>query len=154
VRVRILLTRTVTFDGAFGLTKSRHSIRFCSADNSHRIGLHAHFINKHQLKITHARRLVEAISNQQDSKTTNLFDENEDIINHFYRIPCSFKHRTINLPGYNKRNISRVPCRCQSIIFHNLKCHLKHYHHISDDLARTLANHFKEIRTNNDVISS
>jgi hypothetical protein len=103
----------------------------------------------------YARRLVKAIATNQDPKTTKIFDENEDIINHFYRVPCPFNDGLINLSEFNKKiNISRVPCRFQSIIFHGLKFHLKRYHHISDEVAQTLVKQFKENRMKNNIISS
>jgi len=142
----------LTFDGAYGLTKAKHSVRFCSNEKTRPIGLYAHFLSKHELKPIYARRLVVAIAKERDPKTTKMFDENEnDVINHFYKVTCPFKNGTINLFGYKKK-VLQVPCRHHLVIFTALKSHLKHYHHVPADLAQTLVNHFKEIRMQNHVI--
>ncbi len=141
----------LTFDGAYGLTEAKHSVRFCSNKKTRPIGLYYHFINKHELKPIYARRLVVAIAKEHDPKTMKMFDENEEIINHSYKVTCPFNKGMINLFGY-KAKILRVPCGYQPIIFTALNCHLKRYHHVPADLAQTLVNHFKEIRMKNHVI--
>ncbi|CAF5144940.1 unnamed protein product, partial [Rotaria sp. Silwood1] len=46
-----------------------------------------------------ARRLVGAIVKNKDPMITKLFDENEDVINHFYKISCPFhKWMLSNMP--------------------------------------------------------
>ncbi|CAF3390816.1 unnamed protein product [Rotaria sp. Silwood1] len=139
------------FDGAYGLTKAKHSIDFCTNRRSRRIGLYCHFMGKHQLKAGCARRLVGAIVKNKDPMITKLFDENEDVINHFYKISCPFHNGMINLFGCNKKTISHVPCRFRSVIFSTLKFHLKQYHHLSGELAQALVNYFKAIHMNNDI---
>jgi len=116
----------LTFDGAYGISKDKHSIDFCTNKNQLRkMHLYAHFVTKHRLKSIYAKRLIEAIVNKQDSMTTILFNENEDIINPFYKIECPLQKRIRHLFGYNQKNLIRVPCQTKYVTFHNLKSHLK-----------------------------
>ncbi|CAF2376383.1 unnamed protein product [Rotaria sp. Silwood2] len=141
----------LVFDGAYGLTNAKHSIDFCLNKRSRRIGLYAHFVGKHTLKAACARRLVQAIVKNKDPMITKLFEDNEDVINHFYRISCPFRDGMINLFGCNKKTVSHVPCGFRSVVFSTLKFHLKHYHNVSGELAQTLVNYLKEIQISNDV---
>jgi len=109
--------------------------------------LYAHFVTKHRLKSIYAKRLIEAIVNKQDSMTTILFNENEDIINPFYKIECPLQKRIRHLFGYNQKNLIRVPCQTKYVTFHNLKSHLKNYHNVPDDLAQRFVQHFKHKQT-------
>ncbi|CAF0969672.1 unnamed protein product [Rotaria sordida] len=142
------------FDGAYGLTKAQHSIDLCLNRKPRRIGLYGHFIGKHKLKAACARRLVQAIIKHKDPMITKLFDENEDVINHFYQISCPFRNGMINLFGYNTKAISHVPCGFRSVIFSTLKFHLKHHHNVSSEVAQILVNYFKEIQMNNNGTST
>ncbi|CAF3847814.1 unnamed protein product [Rotaria sordida] len=144
----------LTFDGAYGLTKAKYSIKFCEHGKNRRIGLYHHFMKKHKLKEIYARRLARAVANNQDPMITKLFDENEDVIDHFYKLPCPFRDEHTQLPGYNQKNILNVPCRFHAIPLNTLKYHLRHYHHVSNRISQELIDCFKEIQMKNDVILS
>jgi hypothetical protein len=112
-------------------------------------------LNKHKLGSIHARRLIEAIAKNQDPMTTKLFDDNDDIINHSYRIECPFRKGIIHLFDCDKKkNIIQVPCKRQSIIAGSLRSHLKYSHHLSKTLATKLAQHYKDNRTINHRLQS
>ncbi|CAF1075713.1 unnamed protein product [Rotaria sordida] len=136
----------LTFDGAYGLTKANHSIKLCEHRIHHRIGLYAHFICKHQLKEVYARRLIQAVANNQDPTITKLFDENENVIDHFYKVSCPFLNRRINSTRYVGQNVITVPCRCRAIPLMSLKRHLLCNHKISSRLAKRLVDGFKARR--------
>jgi len=51
---------------------------------------------KHRIKKVYAQRLVRAIDDNQDPRKTKLFDENENVVNHFYMVPCPFFIGRIN----------------------------------------------------------
>ncbi|CAF1122144.1 unnamed protein product [Rotaria sordida] len=144
----------LTFDGAYGLTKAKYSIKFCEHGKNRRIGLYHHFMKKHKLKEIYARRLARAVADNQDPMITKLFDENEDVIDHFYKLPCPFRDGHTQLPGYNQKNILNVPCRFHAIPLNTLKYHLRHYHHVSNRISQELIDCFKEIQMKNDVILS
>ncbi len=110
-----------------------------------------HFKNKHQLTLATARRLVEAIAKKQNPRTTKLFDNNEDIIDHSYRIECPFRKGIHYLfDSHKKTSIRRVPCHCLPIPGRALKHHLKRYHNLSEDLATKFTRHY---RTKNNHLS-
>ncbi|CAF3902796.1 unnamed protein product [Rotaria sp. Silwood1] len=98
------------FDGAYGLTQEKHSIKFCKHRNNRQIKLYQHFINKHKFKKVYAQRLVQAIADDKDPKTTKLFDGSEDVIDHFYQIPCPFINGRLDFPEYTRKFVSNVPC--------------------------------------------
>ncbi len=108
-------------------------------------------LNKHKLRSIPARRLIKAIAKNRDPMTTKLFDDNDDdIINHSYRIECPFRKGIIHLFDCDKeKNITQVPCKRQSINAGSLKSHLKYSHHLSEALATKLAQHYKHNRTIN-----
>ncbi|CAF4854496.1 unnamed protein product [Rotaria sp. Silwood1] len=141
----------LTFDGAFGLTQTNHCIEFCEYGKNHRIQLYNHFIHKHKLKEVFAQRLVQAIADNHDPKITKLFDENENVIDQFYKVLCPFANGPIDLPGYSRQYGGSVPCRRRILPFYALKYHLRHRHHLSKMLAQTLVDSFKEIRSTNNT---
>ena len=108
----------------------------------------------HRLKPVYARRLVEAIINEQDLITTKLFNDDEDIIDHFHKIPCPFNDGTMNLLGYNSKKILRVPCPTESIVHYKLKTHLKTYHKLPASIAQIVHDHVKKLREEGLRISS
>lgn len=140
----------MTFNGVYGLSRSKHSFDLCSSGKYRPIGLYSHFLYKHRFKPIVARRLVDAIANNRDPKTTKLFDDDEDLIDHSTRIECPFRRGMIHLFDCEKekQSIRRVPCARQSIPTLSLRSHLKHSHHLSEDLAAKLAQHCKHNRTN------
>jgi hypothetical protein len=69
------------------------------------VNLYSHLINKHELKTIYARSLIKALENNLDPKTTKLFDSNEDIINHLYKIKCPFTNGIIDLFNSNQKII-------------------------------------------------
>ncbi|CAF5113638.1 unnamed protein product, partial [Rotaria sp. Silwood1] len=95
----------LTFDGAYGLTKTNHSIEFCEHKTTRRIELYFHFLYTHQLKKVCAERLIRAVADHKDSRITKLFDENEDVINHSYKVSCPFFHGQVNSLKYNGENV-------------------------------------------------
>ncbi|CAF4857282.1 unnamed protein product [Rotaria sp. Silwood1] len=105
----------LTFDGAYGLTQTNHSIELCEHGNNRRIGLYYHFIYKHQLKKFYAQHLVRAVVNNRDPGTTKLFDENEGVIDHFYKVSCPFFNGRINSTQYSRQNVENVPCQRRSL---------------------------------------
>ncbi|CAF1429737.1 unnamed protein product [Rotaria sordida] len=142
----------LTFDGAYGLTKANHSIEFCEHGTTRRIELYYHFIYTHQLKKVYAQRLIQAIADHKDSRMTKLFDENEDVINHFYKVSCPFSHGQVNSLKHNGQNVIISPCQYRSITFHKLAYHLRLSHKISKSLAEKLVDDFKKNRIENDIV--
>ncbi|CAF3858016.1 unnamed protein product [Rotaria sp. Silwood1] len=134
----------LTFNGAYGLTKANHSIEFCEHGTTRRIELYFHFIRKHRLKKVYAQRLVRAIVDDQDPRKTKLFDRNENVINHFYKVPCPFFYEQINSSEYTRQNIATVPCQLRLVTLHNFKQHLRLNHKISNLLAQKLVDSFKK----------
>ncbi|CAF1249615.1 unnamed protein product [Adineta steineri] len=156
-RVKSMSTRypqgfcPLTFDGAYGLTAANHSVRFCSNKKNRPIGLYYHFINKHDLQPIDARRLLEAISNNDDPKTTKIFYENEDVINHLYKIPCPFSKDIIHLFRGSTKNIHKLPCHYLRMPAYALRHHLQYYHHVTPSVARKLIDRSKEIQMENHI---
>jgi hypothetical protein len=141
----------LTFNGAYGLSQSKHSIRLCSNKNQRSRNLYHHFKNKHQLTLANARRLVQAMMKKQNPRTTKLFDDNEDIINHSYKIQCPFRKGINHLFDSHKiTSIRRVPCHCHPVPDYALERHLKYYHSLSEDLATKFTQY---CRTKNNDLS-
>ncbi|CAF4889557.1 unnamed protein product [Rotaria sp. Silwood1] len=136
----------LTFDGAYGLTKVNHSIEFCQHKTTRRIELYFHFIYTHQLKKNYAERLIRAVADHKDSRITKLFDENEDVINHSYKVSCPFFHGQVNSIKYNGENITIPSCQRRFVTFHRLAYHLRFNHKISEPLVRKLVDDFKKIQ--------
>ncbi|CAF1358880.1 unnamed protein product [Rotaria sordida] len=134
----------LTFDGAYGLTKANHSMKFCEHGKTRQILLYYHFMYTHELKKVYAQRLVRAVANHKDSRITKLFDENEDVINHFYKVSCPFFRKRVNSLKYNGQNVTIPSCRRRSITLYRLECHLRFTHKISKSLAQKLVNDFKK----------
>ncbi|CAF1226178.1 unnamed protein product [Rotaria sordida] len=82
--------------------------------------------------------LTRAVIKNQDLRITKLFDENDDVIDHLYRVPCPLTDGRINLRGYDQPIESNIPCRHHKIPFSALKSHFRHYHHVSDAFAQDL----------------
>ncbi|CAF3833672.1 unnamed protein product [Rotaria sp. Silwood1] len=147
----------LTFDGAYGLTQTNHSIELCEHGNNRRIGLYYHFIYKHQLKKFYAQHLVRAVVNNRDPGTTKLFDENEGVIDHFYKVSCPFFNGRINSTQYSRQNVENVPCQRRSLPLRALKKHLQLYHKISKPLNsrfnKLVFIHFRHYRLNFQSIS-
>ncbi|CAF2725703.1 unnamed protein product [Rotaria sp. Silwood2] len=137
----------LTFNGAYGLTKANHSIKFCEHRKYNRIELYGHFISKHELKEVYAKRLIRAVADNQDPWITKLFDENENVIDHFYKVSCPLFNEQINSLRSTRQNVVTVPCRCRLIPLKSLKRHLLLNHKVSNPLAQKLVDAFKEQRT-------
>ncbi|CAF3853575.1 unnamed protein product, partial [Rotaria sp. Silwood1] len=90
-----------------------------------------------------AQRLVRAFADHKDSRIIKLFDENEDVIDHFYKIPCPFYQRIKSLK-YNGQNLTISPCQRRYVAFYRLARHLRLNHKISNSLTQKLVNHFKK----------
>ncbi|CAF3843669.1 unnamed protein product [Rotaria sp. Silwood1] len=134
----------LTFDGAYGLTKTNHSIEFCEHKTTRRIELYFHFLYTHQLKKVCAERLIRAVADHKDSRITKLFDENEDVINHSYKVSCPFFHGQVNSLKYNGENVIIPPCQRRFVTFHKLAYHLRLSHKISESLARQIVDDLKK----------
>ncbi|CAF3809695.1 unnamed protein product [Rotaria sordida] len=141
----------LTFDGAYGLTKANHSIEFCERGTTRRIELYLHFVYKHQLKKVYAQRLVQAIADNQDSRITKLFNENEDVIDHFYKVPCPFFYGRVNSIEYTQRNVTIPSCQRRLVALYKLKRHLRINHKISNSSAQKLVDDFEKHRTKNNI---
>ncbi|CAF1687417.1 unnamed protein product, partial [Adineta ricciae] len=134
----------LTFNGAFGLTKTAHSLKICSKLNQRSVGLYYHFITQHGLKPFYARYLAHEVKNGKDSSTTKLFNENDDVIDNFHKIPRPFNDGTMNLFDYNSKRVIRVPCQMKSILHYRLKIHLKTHHNLPNSIAQLVHDHIKE----------
>ncbi|CAF1429520.1 unnamed protein product [Rotaria sp. Silwood1] len=119
------------FDGAYGLTQEKHSIKFF-----------------------YAQRLVQAIADDKDPKTTKLFDGSEDVIDHFYQIPCPFINGRLDFPEYTRKFVSNVPCPRRILPIKKLKHHLRRYHQVSEMFAQELVDTFKEMRAADNIVSA
>ena len=136
------------FNGAYGFSREKHSIDLCPNKKCRPIGLFGHFKHKHKLKLIIVRRLIDAITKNEDPKTTRLFNDDEDIIDHSLIIECPFRGGMIDLfDCRNNKSIKGVPCGFQSVPTNSLRYHLKHHHHLSKDLAAKLFQHCKDNRT-------
>ncbi|CAF1246724.1 unnamed protein product [Rotaria sp. Silwood1] len=80
----------LTFDGAYGLTQANHSIEFCQYEKVCEIRFYDHFTKKHKLKDVCVKRLIETVVDNLDPRATKLFNENENIIDYFRKVPCPF----------------------------------------------------------------
>ncbi|CAF1327633.1 unnamed protein product [Rotaria sordida] len=138
----IFNTCPLTFDGAYGLTKANHSIKFCEHETTRRIELYFHFTRKHQLKKLYAQRLVQAIANNQDPHITKLFNENEDVLDHFYKVQCPFVYGNVNTLNNSRRKVNILPCQHRLVVLYKLKHHLRATHKISNSLAQKLTSQF------------
>ncbi|CAF1141039.1 unnamed protein product [Rotaria sordida] len=141
----------LTFDGAYGLTNANHSIEFCKHGKTRRMQLYFHLLHKHQLKKVYIQRLIQAIAENKDPRITKLFDKNEDVIDHSYKISCPFFHGRVNSLKYNGQNVTIPPCQRRFIVFHKLAYHLRHGHKISNELAQKLVEDLKKNRTKYDM---
>ncbi|CAF5003370.1 unnamed protein product, partial [Rotaria sp. Silwood1] len=139
----IFNTCPLTFDGAYGLTEANHSIKFCKHETTRRIELYFHFTRKHQLKKIYAQRLVQAIVNNEDPHIIKLFNENEDVLDHFYKVQCPFVYENINTLNYSQQKVNILPCQHRLVVLYKLKHHLRVTHKISNSLAQKLVNEFK-----------
>ncbi|CAF1476591.1 unnamed protein product, partial [Adineta steineri] len=104
----------LTFDGAFGLTKEKHSLEICSTEKTYGRHLSSHLEQKHKLQKIYADRLCEAAKNDLDV-TTKLFHDNEEIIDHGRFIPCPFTSDMISSIGYCVKQSQKTSCTNQSI---------------------------------------
>ncbi|CAM2724328.1 unnamed protein product [Rotaria socialis] len=142
----------LTFDGAFGLTQTNHSITLCKHEKNHETVLYGHFINKHRLKAACAVSLVKAIADKQDPRITKLFDGNETVVNLKYSVLCPCRNGRIDVPGYSRQKGKNVRCQRRLVPFNALKYHLRNHHYISKQLAQKLVDDLKEITTENDIV--
>ncbi|CAF1106897.1 unnamed protein product [Rotaria sp. Silwood1] len=147
----ILRKCPLTFDGAYGLTEANHSIKFCEHGKTRLSELYSHFTHKHQLKKVYAQRLVRAVVGDQDPSTTKLFDGNENVINHFYKVPCPICCGQINSSEYTRKNIVTVPRQPRFIVLHQLKKHLRRNHKVSNLLANKLVDDIKKNEIENNI---
>ncbi|CAF4419951.1 unnamed protein product [Rotaria sp. Silwood2] len=141
----------LTFDGAYGLTKANHSVKLCEQRRTRRIELYRHFTQTHLLKQVYAQRLAEAVDDNQNPRLLKLFDENEDVIDHFIKVPCPFFYERINSSEYTRRNAAIPSCRHRLVELNKLKRHLRLYHNISTSLARNIVDDFNESRIKNNI---
>ncbi|CAF4750405.1 unnamed protein product [Rotaria sp. Silwood1] len=137
----------LTFDGAYGLTQTNHSIKFCEYEKDCRFLLYDHFIRKHKLKEVCAQRLLEAVADNHDPRTTKLFDENESIIDYLWKVPCPFINGRLDLPEYRRKYLKNIPCSHNLIRLDHLKKHLRCHHRVYNGFAQKLVDVFKAIRS-------
>jgi hypothetical protein len=123
------------YDGAFGLTKAKHSIQLCPLDRAMKRNLLSHFKQAHKLKGIHARRLYQAVRNGLDPKTTKLFSENEIVVDYDRFIPCPFSSSVIHLIGCCPQFSHNIPCQTEFVDDVNLKLHLRQHHRIPSGKA-------------------
>ncbi|CAF4361067.1 unnamed protein product, partial [Rotaria sordida] len=95
----IFNTCPLTFDGAYGLTKANHSIKY-----------------------------LQVIANNQDPHITKLLNENEDVLDHFYKVQCPFV----------------LPYQRRLVVLYKLKHHLRATHKMSNSLVQKLVDDFKK----------
>ena len=131
----------LTFDGAYGLTQANHSVEFCTHGKTRRMDLYLHFMYKHHIKKIYAQRLIQAITDNRDPRKTKLFDGNENIIDHFSKVPCPFFSGNVTIP----------PCKLRLVSLRKLKFHLRVTHKTSKSSAQKIVDDFKEKRTQNDI---
>jgi hypothetical protein len=143
-RKNILRQCPLTFDGAFGLTKEKHSLQLCPVDNTVRRSLVGHFIKKHKIKKSYAHRLYQAVQHNQDPKTKKLFKENEDVIEREHHVSCPFNSNMIHLIGRCPAQSRNVPCQLKSIRSLSLVLHLVKRHNLSTQAAREVAENYRE----------
>lgn len=132
------------FDGAFGLTEANHSIKLCPIGSKVRRNLVGHFTIKHNLKKIHARRLYDAIKNNQNPRTEILFSENEDVIDHGRFIPCPFSYSMINGTECHAPPSRKIPCSYDSITIFCLVRHLTKYHDFPLHIAQQIKKKHQE----------
>jgi hypothetical protein len=133
----------LTFDGAFGLTKEKHSLELCPMDNNIRRNLVGHLTWKHKLKKTYARRLHHAVQYNKDPKT-KLFKEDEDVIDHERHSSCPFSNNMIHLIGCCPTESRKVPCQLKSVRSLYLVHHLIKHHKLPTQMAKEIAQNYKE----------
>ncbi|CAF4039910.1 unnamed protein product [Rotaria sordida] len=144
----------LTFDGAYGLTKANHSIEFCKHGTTRRMALYRHFMYKHKLKKVYVKRLLRAIATNQDPRKIKLFKGNENVIDHFYNVPCPFFSEQMNSSKYSRQNVTTIPCQLRLVPFNTFKRHLQRTHNISNSLAQKLHDDFKKNREKNYIAST
>jgi hypothetical protein len=120
----------LTFDGAFGLTKDKHAIQVCPVRNRGR-RLITHFKECHKLTHVHALRVCQAVVNELDPRTTNLFGINEVVIDHDRFVACPFTNNMIGLIGCCPTKSRFIPCPSPPMLDNRLKNHLRLYHQIT-----------------------
>ena len=81
--------------------------------------------------------MVRAVADNQDPRTIILFDGNENIINHFYKVPYPFTNGRINSPEYSRQNVANVlPCQRRIAALNTIKYNLRRHPPISNMLAQ------------------
>ncbi|CAF3907819.1 unnamed protein product, partial [Rotaria sp. Silwood1] len=80
-----------------------HSIEFCEYEKDCRFLLYDYFIKNRKLKEVYAQRLIQAVADNHDPRTTKLFDENENIINYLWKVPCRFIYGQLDLIQYSQK---------------------------------------------------
>ncbi|CAF1264555.1 unnamed protein product [Rotaria magnacalcarata] len=144
----------LTFDEAFGLTQTNHSIKLCEHEKNHETVLYGHFIRKYRLKAACALSLVQAIADKQDPRITKLFDGNETVVDLNYSVLCPYSNGRIDVLGYNQQRGENIPCRRRLVPFNTLQYHLRDHHYISKRMAQKLIDDLKEITIKNDIVLS
>ncbi|CAF1401619.1 unnamed protein product [Adineta steineri] len=124
----------LTFDGAFGLTIAKHSIKLCTANKTY-VNLLSHFQDKHQMKKCHATRLYKSTKNGDDATKTNLFNEVSTIIDHDHFIVCPLATDiSDSIEGF-PNEVNNMPCENRSINRKIIKRHLTTHHGLSLAMA-------------------
>ena len=134
----------MTFDGAFGLTESQDSIKLCPIDYVVRSNLVGHLMLKHKMQKPHARRIYQATQGGKDPRTTKLFQDHEVVTKKVERILCPFHNKRIHLIECCPTQSRRVPCLAKPIENLYLISHLKAYHRLPADIAREIAENYRE----------
>ena len=122
----------LTFDGAFGVTKAKHSLHLCSVETVPKSRLFEHFVNTHSLRVRYAKLLVKAIVQGQDPKMVKVFKDHANIIKFTDKILCPFKGHTSNPFRCHPKRIPNTPCYFKSMTLKRLIRHLSKTHHLTD----------------------
>ena len=99
---------------------------------------------KHKLEKSYARRVYQAALKGKDPRTTELFHANDVIINYTGRILCPFHSKRIHLIDCCPTESSRIPCQMKQINNSYLIPHLRGHHRLSTDVARQIAQIYRE----------
>ncbi|CAF4006055.1 unnamed protein product [Adineta steineri] len=133
----------LTFDGAFGLTKEKHSLEICPSHKSYGRNLLSHLMEKHQMKKVYADVLHKAAANELDPALTNLFTQNEEVIDHGRFIPCPLAGDMNDLFGDYIKPSPKIPCPNKSIHEKNIQRHLREFHGFKNTVALRITESYK-----------
>ena len=126
------------------MAKANGSIKLCPIDYVVRGNLVGHLMFKHKIQKPYARRIYQATQNGEDPRTTKLFDGHEVVMEKAERILCPFHNKRIHLIQCCPTKARRVPCLVKPIKNLSPLPHLKVHHRIPADIARKIAQTYRE----------